>query len=235
MRAYLGTSGYAYKEWIGSFYPPKTSTKKMLAYYAERFTTVEANNTFYRMPTKEAVAAWLTEVPPGFVFACKAPQQITHFKRLKEDSYQPLAHFVDVVSVLGEALGPLLFQLPPNMKKDAPRLAAFLAEIPRERRAAFEFRHESWFDDETFTLLAKHNASLVVSESEKLEAPLQKTADWIYLRLRREDYTTQDLVRWSSDLTKLGVATAYIYFKHEDAGTGPKLAAEMRALLDAKR
>ena len=231
MDAYIGTSGFSYKEWIGSFYPEKLPAKQMLKYYAERFLTVEANNTFYRMPTKAALAAWLPQVGERFVFSVKAPQRITHFARLKPESFETLAFFLDVTSVLGKALGPLLFQLPPNLKKDAHRLAAFLAQLPRENRSAFEFRHTSWFDDEIFALLASHNASLVVSESETLEAPLQKTADWIYLRLRRQDYTTADLEKWSIRLTDLDLATAFIYFKHEDAGSGPRLAAELTEIL----
>lgn len=232
MRVLVGTSGYSYKEWIGSFYPPKTAAKKMLAYYASRLSTVEANGTFYRMPTKEAVAAWLPEVGPDFVFACKAPQKVTHFSRLKEDSYESLAHFVEVTSVLGKALGPSLFQLPPNLPKDAPRLAAFLAQLPAGHRAAFEFRHESWFDDEVYAILRAKNAALVIAETEDFATPIEQTArDWVYLRLRREDYVSADLARWAKQLAKLRADTAYVYFKHEDTGRGPQLALELATLL----
>ncbi len=238
MQTHLGTSGYAYKEWLGSFYPEKLSTKKMLPFYAARFSTVEANNTFYRMPSKAALEAWRGEVPPGFVFALKAPQRITHFARLKEESYESLAYFLDVASVLGPALGPLLFQLPPNLKRDDARLAAFLERLPRDRRAAFEFRHESWFDEAIFTLLAAHNASLVISESEKpdtRDAPLRRTANWVYLRLRKETYDATELDAWAARLQSFGVEDAFVYFKHEDAGQAPVLAQQLGEALQRRR
>lgn len=238
MRTHIGTSGYAYKEWLGSFYPDKLSTKKMLPYYAARLSTVEANNTFYRMPSKQALEGWRSEVPDGFVFAVKAPQRITHFARLKEESYESLAYFLDVVAVLGPALGPLLFQLPPNLKRDDTRLAAFLHRLPRERRAAFEFRHESWFDEAIYALLAAHNVSLVISESDKpdtSDAPLRRTADWVYLRLRKEGYSTAELDVWAERLQTFGVDEAYVYFKHEDAGQAPRLAQQLGEALQRRR
>jgi uncharacterized protein YecE (DUF72 family) len=224
MNLYVGTSGYSYKEWKGSFYPEDLPAKEMLRYYGERFKTVEINNTFYRMPKASVLEAWAAEVPADFRFVLKASQKITHFARLK-DAGDPVAYLLKVAGVLGERLGPLLFQLPPNLKKDAARLRDFLALLPVDRRAAFEFRHQTWFDDEAFGLLREHKAVLCIAEAEDgVEVPFVSTADWGYLRLRMPDYTPADLKTWLKRVRESGWTDAFVFFKHEDEGMGPKLA-----------
>ncbi|HTT67525.1 MAG TPA: DUF72 domain-containing protein [Gemmatimonadales bacterium] len=238
MRIAVGTSGYAYKEWKGTFYPADLPADGMLRYYGERFGTVEINNTFYRMPSEKILLAWAAEVPESFTFVLKASQKITHFKRLKDVSGE-VEYFLRVANVLGPRLGPTLFQLPPNLKKDLPRLVDFLALVPRAWRAAFEFRHASWFDDEVFTALRGHNASLCVADAdpaeegdkEALQVPFVATADWGYLRLRRAGYTAADLAGWAGRVTSQAWKDAFVFFKHEEAGAGPKLAAQFTALL----
>ena len=224
MTLYVGTSGYAYKEWKGSFYPEDLPEKQMLHFYGRQFRSVEINNTFYRMPRPSVLEAWAAEVGGDFRFVLKASQRITHFQRLKEVD-DSLAYLLSVAATLGERLGPLLFQLPPNLKKDAPRLGAFLARLPAERRAAFEFRHRSWFDDEVFDLLREHQAALCIAEAEDdLEIPCVGTASWGYLRLRRPDYGEVELQAWTEKLREMGWSDAFVFFKHEDAGAGPRLA-----------
>jgi uncharacterized protein YecE (DUF72 family) len=223
MKVLIGTSGYAYKEWKGSFYPEDLPASKMLPFYAARFPTVEANNTFYRMPTAKALAAWVNQVPDHFTFAVKAPQRITHQERLA-GSEESLRFFLDALEALGPKRGPLLFQLPPFLKKDLPRLAAFLALLPKGVEAAFEFRHASWFDDEVYALLRQHGAALVIAEAEKLTVPLIATAPFGYLRLRREDYVEADLHAWAARIQSQPWTHAYVYFKHEDSGKAPAYA-----------
>lgn len=238
MRIAVGTSGYAYKEWKGTFYPADLPADGMLRYYGERFGTVEINNTFYRMPSEKVLLAWAAEVPDHFTFVLKASQRITHRKRLK-DAGEDVSYFLRVANVLGSKLGPTLFQLPPNLKKDLPRLVDFLALVPSTWRAAFEFRHASWFDDEVFAALKSHNAALCVADADPagegdadaLVVPFVSTADWGYLRLRRAEYTKPDLQRWATQVTSQPWGEAFVFFKHEDAGAGPKLAADFRALL----
>jgi uncharacterized protein YecE (DUF72 family) len=223
MNLYVGTSGYSYKEWKGSFYPEDLSPKRMLNYYGQQFRTVEINNTFYRMPQRSVLEAWAADVPAEFRFVLKAPQRITHIQRLRatDDS---LEYLFDTATALGERLGPLLFQLPPNLKKDAGRLRQFLALLPKQRRVAFEFRHESWFDDETLGLLRDHQASLCIAEAEDgVDVPFVSTADWGYLRLRRPDYTDADLQAWIDRVRKPGWQDAFVFFKHEEAGKGPQM------------
>jgi uncharacterized protein YecE (DUF72 family) len=181
----VGTSGYNYPEWRGSFYPDKFPTGKMLPYYAERFSTVEINYTFYRMPSPKTVAGWDAETPAGFCFVLKAPRRITHDARLKGVD-EPLRYFLDVARALGPKLGPVLFQLPPNFKKDLGRLGDLLVLLPPGLRAAFEFRHDSWFDDEVYERLRARNDALCVADTEKGTTPMVATADWGYLRLRDE-------------------------------------------------
>lgn len=203
MNLYVGTSGYAYKEWKGSFYPADLPAKRMLHYYGEHFRSVEINNTFYRMPTAALLQAWAAEVPAGFRFVLKASQRITHQHRL----------------------GALLFQLPLNLKKDVARLDAFLALLLLPHRAAFEFRHPSWFDDEIFGLLRTHQAALCIAETEgDLVVPCVATADWGYLRLRRPDYDDAELRVWAQRVRQLDWRDAFVFFKHEEAGRGPQLA-----------
>ena len=237
MRIAVGTSGFAYKEWKGSFYPADLPADGMLRFYGERFRAVEINNTFYRMPTEKVLLAWAGDVPDGFTFVLKASQRITHRKRLR-DAGEELAFFLRTANVLGPKLGPTLFQLPPNLKKDLPRLADFLALVPRTWRAAFEFRHASWFEDDVYAALRSHDAALCIAdvdpaegEQEALEVPFVSTADWGYLRLRRASYTKADLTAWAGRVGAQQWRDAFVFFKHEEAGAGPKLAAEFTALL----
>ena len=223
MNLYVGTSGYSYKEWKGNFYPKDLPAKKMLQYYAERFHTVEINNTFYRMPKASVVEAWAAEVPADFKFVLKASQRITHIQRLK-DAGDSVSYLLEVAGVLKERLGPLLFQLPPNMKKDATRLREFLTLLP-QRRAAFEFRHPSWFDAEVLGLLRDHQAALCIAEAEDgVEVPFESTADFGYLRLRRPDYGDAELTTWVNRVRQQGWGDAFVFFKHEDEGKGPQMA-----------
>jgi uncharacterized protein YecE (DUF72 family) len=224
LRVLAGTSGFSYKEWKGSFYPEDLPADQMLAYYAERLPAVEINNTFYRMPKTELLHSWSAEVPESFRFVLKASQRITHFKRLKEADADA-AYFFGIAAVLGERLGPALFQLPPNLKKDLPRLETFLGALPPDRRAAFEFRHESWFADDVFDALRRKGAVLCIAEDEDLATPLVATAGWGYLRLRRQDYGDEAVYAWAEKVRHQAWSETYVFFKHEDAGTGPRLAA----------
>jgi uncharacterized protein YecE (DUF72 family) len=233
MNLYVGTSGYSYKEWKGTFYPKDLSDKQMLRYYGERFRTVEINNTFYRMPKASVLEAWAGEVPADFRFVLKASQRITHMQRLKPND-DSVSYLIDVAGVLKERLGPLLFQLPPNLKKDAPRLRDFLTLLPSHRRAAFEFRHASWFDDEVFSLLREHQAALCIAEAEgDLQVPFTATANWGYLRLRLPEYTDADLKSWLKRVRQQDWQEAFVFFKHEDEGKGPALAKRFLELAGA--
>jgi uncharacterized protein YecE (DUF72 family) len=236
MRIAIGTSGYAYKEWKGSFYPPDLKADGFLPFYAGRLDTVEINNTFYRMPTEKVLAAWSAQVPETFTFALKASQKITHRKRLKECAPE-LQYFFRTATTLGAKLGPTLFQLPPNLKKDLPRLLDFLSLIPHTWRAALEFRHPSWFDEEVFDALRHHNAALVVAEFDPEESdlavPFVATADWGYLRLRRGDYDAAALGAWAGRVRAQAWREAFVFFKHEEAGTGPRLAQEFTTIVGA--
>jgi uncharacterized protein YecE (DUF72 family) len=229
----VGTSGYNYPEWRGSFYPPAFSTTKMLPYYAERFRTVEVNYTFYRMPSAKTIAGWDRETPAGFCFALKAPQRITHHARLRNVD-EPLRYFVETARGLGLKLGPILFQLPPNFKKDLDRLEDLLALLPRDLRYAFEFRHPSWFADDVYARLGAINAALCIADTGAESPPLVATGDWGYLRLRDEGYTAPDLERWSGLVSGLAARwrDTFVYFKHEESGTGPALARQFGALLN---
>ena len=221
---FTGTSGFAYKEWKGAFYPEKIKNDDMLSYYASHFRSVEINNSFYRMPAEKTLLQWTSQVPAEFRFVLKAPQRITHFTRLKEESKDPLAFFVKTAGCLGEQLGPLLFQLPPNMKLDLPRLQNFLSWLPAGIRAAFEFRHSSWFDQDVYEALRSVNASLCVADTEDEQTPRMQTADWGYVRLRRVEYSDADINDWAAWTRDQPWSDAYVFFKHEDAGTGPRLA-----------
>jgi uncharacterized protein YecE (DUF72 family) len=230
MRVLVGTSGYSYKEWKGPFYPKELAAKEYLRFYAQHFSTVEINNTFYRMPTAKLIEGWAAEVPEGFAFALKAPQRITHIAKLK-DAGGPTAAFIDAARILGPRLGPLLFQLPPFSRKDVPRLAAFLEQVPRELRVAFEFRHETWFDDEVWAVLRAHGASLCIAEGEALESPLVATADWGYVRLRRDAYPDDVLAAWAEKIRAQPWKEAFVYLKH-DAGQAPAFASKLIRLLE---
>ena len=229
MRVRTGTSGFSYKEWKGSFYPEDLADNGMLRYYASRLPAVEINNTFYRMPRATLLEGWAEQVPDGFAFALKASQQITHRKRLK-DAAEAVAYFFGVATTLGDRLGPVLFQLPPNLKKDLPRLRDFLALLPPASSSAFEFRHESWFDDDVFETLSSARAALCWAEDETLATPPRSTAGWGYLRLRRPDYGEAELAAWAERIRAQSWSEAYVFFKHEEEGTGPRLAEAMRAL-----
>lgn len=230
MHLRIGTSGYSYKEWKGSFYPQNLPMKKLLQYYSERFRTVEINYTFRAMPKVALLESWASEVPDNFQFVLKAPQQITHIKRLR-DVGDAVAHLFAVAGVLQQRLGPVLFQLPPNMKKDVSRLANLLALVPRERRAALEFRHQSWFDDEVFTVLRDHQAALCIAEAENdLDIPFVSTANWGYVRLRNPDYTDAELQAWRDRVRQEAWEDAYVFLKHEDEGKGPRMAARLMEL-----
>jgi uncharacterized protein YecE (DUF72 family) len=233
MRVLVGTSGYSYKEWKGPFYPEDLAAARFLDFYAERFKTVEINNTFYRMPTDKLIEGWASEVPEGFTFAIKAPQRITHIARLSKakGADETAASLVRIVGTLGARLGPILFQLPPFMKKDVPLLADFLAAAPKGPRYAFEFRHASWFDDETWAALRQHDASLCVAEGEKLESPLVATADWGYVRLRRDAYPDDVIDGWAKKIRSQPWREAFVYLKHDD-GDAPSVATKLIARLE---
>jgi uncharacterized protein YecE (DUF72 family) len=230
MEIYVGTSGYSYKEWKGTFYPKALPAQQMLAFYGERFGTVEINNTFYRMPNASTLKGWAAAVPAHFKFVLKAPKQITHLRVLR-DADDSVAHLLEVAGELKERLGPLLFQLPPTAHKDVPRLRTFLSLLPSHRRAAFEFRHSSWFDEEVFGLLREHRAALCVAEAEgDLEVPFVATADWGYLRLRRPDYGDAELKAWVRRVREQDFRDVFVFFKHEDEGKGPMMAKRFMEL-----
>jgi uncharacterized protein YecE (DUF72 family) len=229
---WVGTSGYNYPEWKGSFYPATLTSAQMLPYYAERFPTVEINYTFYRMPTEKVVEGWRRSTPGVYALTLKAPRRITHDARLRHAG-DPLRQFLQVAGTLGPKLGALLFQLPPNLKKDAALLSAFLDEFPPRVRAAFEFRHASWFDDEVYALLRARNLALCIADSEKLSTPVVATADYGYFRVRDEGYTSADIARWADvvDRSASGGREVFVYFKHEEEGKGPELARTLMARL----
>ena len=224
MRLWVGTSGYSYKQWKGTFYPEGLAEKAMLRFYGEHFATVEINNSFYRMPSPSVLARWSEEVPKEFAFVLKAPRRITHEKRLK-DPGDDLSFLFETASVLGSKLGPLLFQLPPFSKKDLPRLRDFLNLLPPGCRVALEFRHASWFTDEVYEMLRSRGAALCLADTDdEGETPLIPTASWGYLRLRRQDYGDSDLSLWAKKVQEQPWNEAFVFFKHEDEGKGPKLA-----------
>ncbi len=230
MKLLVGTSGYSYKEWKGAFYPRKIQPGEMLSFYAQRLSTVEINNTFYRMPKREVVANWGRQVPSAFRFSIKASRRITHFKPL-EDAAEPLGYLFDTIEVLGKRLGCVLFQLPPHLRSNHGLLGEFLTRLPARTRCAFEFRHPSWFDEDTFALLREANAALVSSDTDA--APLSaisSTADWGYLRLRRAAYDDGALRQWWDRIAAQPWSRAFVYFKHEDEAAGPAMAARFTEL-----
>jgi uncharacterized protein YecE (DUF72 family) len=233
MNLYVGTSGFSYKPWKGPFYPKDLPDKQMLHFYGEHFRTVEINNTFYRMPNASVLETWAGEVPAEFKFVLKASRQITHIKRLK-DVPDSVSYLLKVAGTLKDRLGPILFQLPPNLKKDLPRLREFLGLLPKQQRAAFEFRHQSWFDQEVFDLLREHQAVLCIAEAENdLEIPFVSTADWGYLRLRRPDYSDEDLQAWVKRVREQNWLDAFVFFKHEDEGKAPLMGKRFLELADS--
>ena len=233
MNFFVGTSGYSYKEWKGSFYPEKFSDKKMLGYYAERFSTVEINYTFRQIPSETTIESWAGQVPEDFQFVCKAPQAITHHRKL-QGAEEQTAQFIEALSGLKKRQGPVLFQLPPNFKKDLQRLESFLKSIKR-KRAAFEFRHQSWFEEDVFNCLRAHKCGLCISDGDEYPvSDLIRTTDWGYVRLRREDYSDQELKTWIKKFKTQDWNDMYVFFRHEDVGTGPRLAARLLKLLGIK-
>jgi len=233
MQMLAGTSGYSYKEWLGSFYPEKLPAKEMLRYYAGHFPTVEINNTFYRIPKEEMLAGWTKEVPASFSFTLKAPQRITHQKRLRE-AEQEVGEFLRRAAVLGGQLGVVLFQLPPFLRKDLPRLRDFLALLPSDRRVAFEFRHESWQDDEVYETLRSRGATLCVADFDEGDTPFVCTSGSGYLRLRRTHYDDAELGAWVERIKAQPLERAYVYFKHEDEALGTKFAKRFTELWETK-
>jgi uncharacterized protein YecE (DUF72 family) len=230
MTLYVGTSGFAYKEWKGSFYPKDLSANRMLRYYGEHFRAVEINSTFRGMPDASVLETWASEVPAEFRFVLKAPQRITHIKRLKDVS-NPVAQFLKATGAMKRRLGPLLFQLPPNFKKDFPRLRNVLALLPRRFRVALEFRHPSWFDEEVFSLLRKRRVALCIADSDDgPEVPFVATADWGYLRLRRANYSGRALKSWANRIREAGWRDSFVFFRHEDEGKGPRFAKRLAKL-----
>jgi uncharacterized protein YecE (DUF72 family) len=231
MNISIGMSGYSYKVWKPNFYPADLKSDQMLRYYSERFGTVEINNTFYRMPTEKVLMQWAEEVPPGFVFGLKAPRRITHLSRLK-NSADNVEYFMRTASCLGDRLGPSLFQLPPNFKKDLPLLQEFLGLIPRRWVTAFEFRHPSWFEDDVYQALREHDAALCIVDDDEAGTPVVATAGWGYLRLRKTDYNTADLENWARRIKEQTWERVFAFFKHEeDGGKGPLMALDMKKVL----
>ncbi len=232
MELLTGTSGYSYKEWKGSFYPEDLAAGDMLRYYGERLPAVEINNTFYRLPKASVLESWAAQVPDDFRFSIKASRKITHFARLKESAEDPTRYLLSTLETLGPRLGVVLFQLPPNFKKDLPRLRSFLELVPEATPAAFEFRHESWKDDEVHDALRERGVALVCADTEESEGdePAVVTGPWGYLRLRRPGYSDEDLDRWADHVRDTGWERAFVFFKHEDEGAGPKMAARFLEL-----
>ena len=217
-----GTSGFAFKEWKGSFYPSDLKDDGMLGFYASKFPVVEINNTFYRLPKESVIQSWAAQVPESFTFAIKASQRITHFARLKPDAASALEYLLKTTSTLGARLGPILFQLPPNMKKDVDRLRGFLAMLPGDRRFTIEFRHESWFDDDVYNALRERDVPMCVIDQPDFSSPFVRTASWGYLRLHRFDYDEAALSSWAKRIGGELWSDAYVVFKHDEGvGSGP--------------
>jgi uncharacterized protein YecE (DUF72 family) len=231
MRILVGTSGWSYKEWKGSFYPDALPADDMLRYYASRLPAVEINNSFYRIPKEKVLLDWAAQVPPEFRFVLKASRRITHINRLA-DADTSLPYFLQTVNVLGDRLGPTLFQCPPTLKKDMARLTDFLGRVPRTWRAALEFRHESWFDEDVYEALRTHDIALVTVDEDEGTSPLVPTASWGYLRLRRAEYADSELTEWAGRIKAQPWAEAFAFLKHdEDHPTGPEAATRLARLI----
>lgn len=228
MGLWVGTSGYAYPEWRGSFYPEKMQTAKMLPYYAERFPTVEINNTFYRMPNAKLLEGWNAQTPENFKLTLKAPQRITHQKRLR-DCAEDVKYFLEVAATLGPKLGAILFQLPPYLRMNLEVLDGFLEMLPAGLCAAFEFRHKSWMEADVFSRLRAKGLALCVADSESFSTPVEITAGYAYFRLRDEGYQPQDIERWAQIIRERTADSSdvFVYFKHEDAGIGTQFAQQL--------
>ncbi|HUF65262.1 MAG TPA: DUF72 domain-containing protein [Gemmatimonadaceae bacterium] len=222
MRLLAGTSGYAFKEWKGAFYPADLKNDAMLRFYAGRFPTVEINNTFYRLPKENVLLGWASQVPESFTFAIKASQRITHYARLKPECESAVEFLLKNTSTLGGRMGPVLFQLPPNLKKDLDRLRVFLDMLPFDRRFTIEFRNESWFEDDVLDALRARDVALCISEQAEFASPVLSTASWGYARLHRPDYGDARLAEWAQQLAGQPWNDAYVFFKHDHVeGSGP--------------
>lgn len=225
--ALIGTSGYDYPAWKGRFYPPKLKASQRLVYYASRFPTVEINYTFYRLPDVGTLEEWAAATPPSFRFSVKASQTITHHKRLNETG-EIVGVFATLVRALGPKLAPVLYQLPPNFKKDLPRLQAFLQTLPKDLKAAFEFRHASWFEDDVFEALRAAGVALCIAEADELATPQVRTAKFAYLRLRKTKYSGRELDAWAERVREQQLrGDVYVYFKHEDTAAGTRYADKL--------
>jgi uncharacterized protein YecE (DUF72 family) len=234
MKLLAGTSGYAFKEWKGPFYPEKMKDTEMLAFYASRFPTVEINNTFYRLPRENVLVDWGSQVPAPFTFAIKASQRITHHARLKPESFDTVDFLLKNTVALGAHLGPILFQLPPNLKVDLDRLRAFVERLPTDRRYTIEFRHESWFDEAVFAVLRDRNIAFCISEQTDFKTPVVSTASWGYVRLHRLDYDEQMLKAWVAAVKPQPWSDAYVYLKHDEgAGSGPPAVETLARIWDS--
>ncbi len=230
MKLWVGTSGYSYKEWLGHFYPERLPGKEMLRFYASCLPAVEINNTFYRLPKESVLASWADQVSGEFRFVLKATQKITHIKRLK-DVEAEAGYLFQTARALNSHLGAVLFQLPPNLRKDLDRLRRFVALLPETSTAAFEFRHPSWFDDDVVACLRERNCALCLSDTDDAkDSALVATANWGYIRLRRSEYSRADLSYWKERLLVQPWEQVYVFFKHEEQGIGPKLAREFLTL-----
>jgi uncharacterized protein YecE (DUF72 family) len=224
MTPYVGTSGFSFAEWKGSFYPEKIKGADMLRFYGERLPTVEINNTFYRMPKREMLETWASQVPATFRFAVKAPQRITHWKRLV-DAEDDTRYFLEQLDALGDTLGSVLFQMPPNLKADLPRLEKFLPVAAAARApVAFEFRHESWNDPAVAAAIVGAGCTVCAADTDEEEAQIAPGARFGYLRLRKTDYDDVGLAAWADRVRAQGWERAWVFFKHEDEGRGPQLA-----------
>jgi uncharacterized protein YecE (DUF72 family) len=231
MRILVGTSGWSYKQWKGSFYPIDLPADDMLRYYGTRLPTVEINNSFYRIPKEKVLLEWAEQTPAEFRFVLKASRRITHINRLAGDD-DSLDYFLRTVNVLGEKLGPTLFQCPPSLKKDMGRLLGFLAKVPRTWHAALEFRHESWFDDEVYDALRGHGIALVGVDEDERTTPLMPTTSWGYLRLRRTEYLESELRDWAERIKGLPWQEAFVFLKHEeDSAAGPDAATKLKEMV----
>ena len=220
MNLFVGTSGFSYKEWKGPFYPEEIRQSEMLSFYSSKLPSVEINNTFYRLPKPDVLQSWSDQTPTDFRFALKASRRITHFKRLL-NAGDVMEYMCSIVKELDTKLGAVLFQLPPNFKKNIDRLRDFLPHVPPSLPAAFEFRHESWFDDDVFQALEDANCALCIADNSKEQSvPVVQTTNWGYLRLRRPDYDDEDLSRWASEIQETGWDDVFVFFKHEDDGAG---------------
>jgi len=227
MNSYIGTSGYSYKEWKGNFYPEDIKPDKMLNFYSGKFLTVEINNTFYRIPQKSVMETWKKQVPKDFRFSIKAPKKITHIKKLK-DVEDDNKYFIDTISSLGNKLGIILFQFPPYFRKDLEILKIFMDLLPKDISAAFEFRHESWFEEDVYSSLREKNFPLCLSETdEEPHVEIINTSTRGYLRLRKSDYSKSEIKKWFEKIKKQNWEEAFIFFKHEDGAKGPKFAQQL--------